>query len=245
MVIGGDGTILRAAELTHGTSHPAARRQPRARRLPRGGRERGRREDDRADRRAAVLQRGAAHPRRRRSSATRSSSRRTWALNEASVEKAARQRMLEVVVEVDGRPLSRFGCDGVVCATPTGSTAYNFSAGWPGRVARCRGAADGADQRARAVRAADGGGADLGAGRRGAGPDRGCRRALVRRAANRRPAAGCPDRGTPRALAGPAGPPPRGARSPTGWWPSSACPSKAGAARSSDGGATATGDGAP
>ena len=44
--------------------------------------------------------------------------------------------MLEVVVEIDGRPLSRWGCDGVVCATPTGSTAYNFSAGgpivWPG-----------------------------------------------------------------------------------------------------------------
>lgn len=61
---------------------------------------------------------------------------RTFALNEASVEKAARERMLEVVVEVDSRPLSRFGCDGVVCATPTGSTAYNFSAGgpvvWPG-----------------------------------------------------------------------------------------------------------------
>ena len=51
----------------------------------------------------------------------------TFALNEASVEKAARERMLEVVVEIDGRPLSRFGCDGVVCATPTGSTAYNFS----------------------------------------------------------------------------------------------------------------------
>jgi NAD+ kinase len=56
---------------------------------------------------------------------------RTFALNEASVEKAARQRMLEVIVEVDGRPLSRWGCDGVVCATPTGSTAYNFSAGGP------------------------------------------------------------------------------------------------------------------
>ena len=56
---------------------------------------------------------------------------RTWALNEASVEKAARERMIEVVVEVDGRPLSRWGCDGVVCATPTGSTAYNFSAGGP------------------------------------------------------------------------------------------------------------------
>jgi NAD+ kinase len=39
--------------------------------------------------------------------------------------------MLEVIVEVDGRPLSRLGCDGVVCATPTGSTAYNFSAGGP------------------------------------------------------------------------------------------------------------------
>src|SRR6478735_8626632 len=47
---------------------------------------------------------------------------RTFALNEASVEKAARERMLEVIVEIDGRPLSRWGCDGVVCATPTGST---------------------------------------------------------------------------------------------------------------------------
>jgi NAD+ kinase len=55
----------------------------------------------------------------------------TWALNEASVEKASRERMLEVEVEVDGRPLSRWGCDGVVCSTPTGSTAYNFSAGGP------------------------------------------------------------------------------------------------------------------
>jgi NAD+ kinase len=60
----------------------------------------------------------------------------SWALNEASVEKGARERMLEVRVDVDGRPLSRYGCDGVVCATPTGSTAYAFSAGgpvvWPG-----------------------------------------------------------------------------------------------------------------
>ena len=56
---------------------------------------------------------------------------RNWAVNEASVEKASRERMLEVVVEVDGRPLSRWGCDGVVLATPTGSTAYAFSAGGP------------------------------------------------------------------------------------------------------------------
>lgn len=55
----------------------------------------------------------------------------TWALNEATVEKNARERMLEVVVEIDKRPLSSFGCDGIVMATPTGSTAYSFSAGGP------------------------------------------------------------------------------------------------------------------
>jgi NAD+ kinase len=55
----------------------------------------------------------------------------TWALNEATVEKVARGRMLDMVIEVDGRPLSRWGCDGVVFATPTGSTAYAFSAGGP------------------------------------------------------------------------------------------------------------------
>ena len=54
-----------------------------------------------------------------------------WALNEFSVEKASRERMVEVVVAVDDRPLSRWGCDGVVVATPTGSTAYAFSAGGP------------------------------------------------------------------------------------------------------------------
>ena len=56
---------------------------------------------------------------------------RTWALNEATVEKSARERMLEVAVEVDGRPLSSFGCDGIVVSTPTGSTAYAFSGGGP------------------------------------------------------------------------------------------------------------------
>ncbi len=56
---------------------------------------------------------------------------RSWALNEATVEKSARERMLEVVIEIDGRPLSSFGCDGIVMSTPTGSTAYSFSAGGP------------------------------------------------------------------------------------------------------------------
>jgi NAD+ kinase len=56
---------------------------------------------------------------------------RSWALNEVTVEKASRERMLEVTLEIDGRPLSTWGCDGVVMATPTGSTAYAFSAGGP------------------------------------------------------------------------------------------------------------------
>ncbi|ADJ47768.1 NAD+ kinase [Amycolatopsis mediterranei S699] len=56
---------------------------------------------------------------------------RTWALNEASVEKSTRERVLDALIEVDGRPVSAFGCDGVLCATPTGSTAYAFSAGGP------------------------------------------------------------------------------------------------------------------
>ncbi|WP_436496425.1 NAD kinase [Actinokineospora sp. HUAS TT18] len=55
----------------------------------------------------------------------------TWALNEASVEKSSRERILDVRIEVDGRPVSSFGCDGVLCATPTGSTAYAYSAGGP------------------------------------------------------------------------------------------------------------------
>jgi len=56
---------------------------------------------------------------------------RDWALNEASVEKTKRERMLEVAIEIDDRPLTSFGCDGVVCASPTGSTAYAFSSGGP------------------------------------------------------------------------------------------------------------------
>ncbi|GAA1717602.1 NAD kinase [Propioniferax innocua] len=61
---------------------------------------------------------------------------RSFAVNEVSIEKAARERMLEVLVSIDDRPLSRWGCDGVLISTPTGSTAYAFSAGgpvvWPG-----------------------------------------------------------------------------------------------------------------
>jgi len=60
----------------------------------------------------------------------------SFAINEVSIEKSSRERMLEVLVEIDGRPLSRWACDGLLVSTPTGSTAYAFSAGgpviWPG-----------------------------------------------------------------------------------------------------------------
>ena len=157
----------------------------------------------------------------------------TFALNEASVEKAARERMLEVVVEVDGRPLSRWGCDGVVCATPTGSTAYNFSAGgpivWPGVEALLMVPISAHALFARPLVVAP----DVGAGRRGDRPRRGVRaccgatagaRSTCRRAPGSRYAAargrcgwcGCTRR-----------------RSPTGWWPSSASRSRAGGAPAS------------
>ncbi|MDF0532643.1 NAD kinase [Tsukamurella sp. 8J] len=56
---------------------------------------------------------------------------RGWALNEVSIENRTRQGLLELVTEVDHRPVSRFACDGVLVSTPTGSTAYAFSAGGP------------------------------------------------------------------------------------------------------------------
>lgn len=56
---------------------------------------------------------------------------RGWALNEASLEKGGHQGVLGVVVSIDDRPVSAFGCDGVLVSSPTGSTAYAFSAGGP------------------------------------------------------------------------------------------------------------------
>ena len=56
---------------------------------------------------------------------------RSWALNEASIEKGPDTRMVDLMVSIDGRPLSEWGADGLVLATPTGSTAYAWSAGGP------------------------------------------------------------------------------------------------------------------
>ncbi|WJY97515.1 NAD kinase [Corynebacterium fournieri] len=55
----------------------------------------------------------------------------SWALNECSIENSDRTRVLDATLEVDFRPVSSFGCDGVLISTPTGSTAYAFSAGGP------------------------------------------------------------------------------------------------------------------
>ena len=56
---------------------------------------------------------------------------RDWALNDATVEKSRGDKMINVVCAIGGTPLSRYACDGIVMSTPTGSTAYNFSAGGP------------------------------------------------------------------------------------------------------------------
>ena len=53
-----------------------------------------------------------------------------WALNEVTIERSS-EAMVELLVQIDHRPLSRWGCDGIICATPTGLTAYAFSAGGP------------------------------------------------------------------------------------------------------------------
>lgn len=130
MVIGGDGTLLRAVELTHPVGTPLLGVN-----LGHVGFLAEAEAEDVDSTIAAVLDRHYVTEDRITLEVDvfhrRELVARTFALNEASVEKAARERMLEVVVEIDGRPLSRWGCDGVVCCTPTGSTAYGFSAGGP------------------------------------------------------------------------------------------------------------------
>ena len=130
VVLGGDGTLLRGAELAHGTS--AALLGVNLGHV--GFLAEAEEEDlsavvDRLVARSYVVEeRLTLDVVVVRDGAT---AVRNWAVNEASIEKVSRERLLELVVEVDGRPLSRWGADGVVCATPTGSTAYAFSAGGP------------------------------------------------------------------------------------------------------------------
>ncbi|WP_221586278.1 NAD kinase [Microbacterium sp. G2-8] len=131
IVLGGDGTILRAAELVRGGTTPIL------------GINMGHvgflaeiERDDMDDAVHRILA-GDFVVEERLALAVKVRDRtgelvyETWALNEASIEKDSRERMIEIVIEIDGRPLSTFGADGCVVSTPTGSTAYNFSAGGP------------------------------------------------------------------------------------------------------------------
>jgi NAD+ kinase len=130
VVLGGDGTILRAAEIVRGTDVPVLGVN-----LGHVGFLAEAEREDLGDtirrvvaREWEVEERLALEVRVLEGSEVVHTD---WALNEATVEKASRERMIEVVMEVDGRPLSSFGCDGVVISTPTGSTAYAFSGGGP------------------------------------------------------------------------------------------------------------------
>jgi NAD+ kinase len=130
IVLGGDGTILRAAELTRGCSAPLMGVN-----LGHVGFLAESEKEDLTETVDRVLARDYLVEERMTLAVQAYVGAdiifETWALNEATIEKASRERMLEVVIEIDGRPLSSFGCDGVVISTPTGSTAYSFSAGGP------------------------------------------------------------------------------------------------------------------
>ena len=129
VVLGGDGTILRAAELVLDSNIPilginlgnvgflAEIERPSAETLARAIFEKDYRGESRLLLSHQVL-------RGQEVIAT------GWALNEFTIERSHAQ-MVELFVQIDERPLSRWGCDGVICATPTGSTAYAFSAGGP------------------------------------------------------------------------------------------------------------------
>ncbi|GAA1454520.1 NAD kinase [Nocardiopsis tropica] len=134
MVLGGDGTLLRAAEMARPAGAPLlgvnlghvgflaeAEREDLGATV-RSVVNRDYDVEERMTLEVAVFNGGRNNG---------SPSVRSWALNDATLEKGESRRILEAVLEIDGRPLSRWACDGVVCATPTGSTAHAFSAGGP------------------------------------------------------------------------------------------------------------------
>ena len=130
VVLGGDGTILHAAALTHGTGIPLLGIN-----LGHVGflAELEREDITHAIQRLVagdytVEQRGTLEVTVKGSEGAIETG---WALNEAAVERDDLRRTVELAVEVDGRPVSTFGCDGVLVSTATGSTAHAFSAGGP------------------------------------------------------------------------------------------------------------------
>ena len=129
VVLGGDGTILRAAEIVRGHDIPiigvnlgnvgflAEIAQPSINEIVEAVQKGNIHREPRLVLKYEILRGGAVLD-------------QGWALNEVVIERSSTQ-MLELFVQIDGRPLSKWGCDGVICATPTGSTAYALSAGGP------------------------------------------------------------------------------------------------------------------
>jgi NAD+ kinase len=129
VVLGGDGTILRAAEIVRGHDIPiigvnlgnvgflAEIAQPSVGEIVEAVQKGNIHREPRLVLKYEILRGGAVLD-------------QGWALNEVVIERSSTQ-MLELFVQIDDRPLSKWGCDGVICATPTGSTAYAFSAGGP------------------------------------------------------------------------------------------------------------------
>lgn len=129
IVLGGDGTMLRSAEMVRSTSvpllgvnlgHVGFLSEIEKNSLDEIA-------DQVANKKLAVESRMVLRYEHHRAEKKISSG---WALNDLVIEKQ-NPRMIEIFLEIDGRPLSKWGCDGVLCATPTGSTAYAFSAGGP------------------------------------------------------------------------------------------------------------------
>jgi NAD+ kinase len=129
IVLGGDGTILRAAEITREQQIPllgvnlghvgflAEVEKPPLRAIVEAVSSRSYVLDSRMLLQYSLLRDGEIVA-------------QGWALNEVTVERE-QTTMVELFLEIDGRPISRWGCDGLICSTPTGSTAYAFSAGGP------------------------------------------------------------------------------------------------------------------
>lgn len=129
IVLGGDGTILRAAQLCRNTHVPilginlgsvgfmAEIRKPSIEEIVNALLNKSYQSEPRLLLRYIVMREGKEVA-------------DGWALNEVVIE-GLPGAMISLFVQIDNRPLSRWGCDGVICSTPTGSTAYAFSAGGP------------------------------------------------------------------------------------------------------------------
>ncbi len=129
IVLGGDGTILRAAQMCRNTHVPilginlgsvgfmAEIRKPSIEEIVNALLNKSYQSEPRLLLRYIVMREGKEVA-------------DGWALNEVVIE-GLPGAMISLFVQIDNRPLSRWGCDGVICSTPTGSTAYAFSAGGP------------------------------------------------------------------------------------------------------------------